>query len=129
MTPPEQPPLLRSADGWAAIMSSLCLVHCLALPVAAALLPAAVDAGMAHNHVVHWALLLLTLPVSLWALRRGWQRHRDLTPTWIAVPGLLLMAAGASVHGAWEALLTVSGGVIAAWGHWRNWRLLARAHG
>lgn len=115
--------MLRSVDGWAAFLSSLCLVHCLAFPVAAALLPGLIPYDAAnHSHLTHWLMLLVALPFSLFALWHGHRHHASRTPTIIALPGLLAMAAGASIHGPVEQALTVGGGLLVAWAHWLNWR-------
>ncbi len=117
-----------SLDGTAAVMSSLCLVHCLLLPLALALSPmlaAGVADELMHGPVwVHWLLIALAAPVSVYALWRGAQLHRNRYPWMLALLGFVLMAAGALAHGlgAIEAVLTVVGGVIVAFAHWRNWK-------
>jgi MerC mercury resistance protein len=115
-------------DRLAAGLSSLCLLHCLALPLALALLPAFADSplGAAHSpHWVHWALIAVALPFSLSALRRGYIGHGNLAPALIAGGGFALVTAGALLHGAGpsEQLLTVAGGLLVAAAHWRNWRM------
>ena len=115
-------------DGAAAILSSLCLVHCLLLPLALALLPM-LAAGVADELVhgpmwVHWLLIGLAAPVSIHALRRGSQAHHRHSPWLLAFLGFALMAAGALAHGLGpiEPALTVSGGLVVAFAHWRNWK-------
>lgn len=117
-----------SLDGAAAVMSSLCLVHCLLLPLGLALSPM-LAVGMAdellHGPVwVHWLLIALAAPVSIYALWRGSQVHRNRYPWLLALLGFALMAAGALAHGHGpiEPILTVLGGVIVAIAHWRNWK-------
>ncbi|MBS3961020.1 MAG: MerC domain-containing protein [Sandarakinorhabdus sp.] len=114
-------------DGTAAALSSLCLLHCLLLPVGLGV--AAVFSGLpggdGHaNEWVHWALLALAAPVSGYALWRGMALHGDAWPWKFAALGFALMAAGALAHGAGpaEQLLTVLGGFVVAFAHWRNWR-------
>lgn len=114
-------------DGVAAGLSSLCLLHCLLLPLALALAPAVTGlAGdLLHGPAwVHWLLLAVAAPVSVQALRRGMDVHGDPDPWRLALLGFGLMAIGAMLHG-WtpvEQLLTVLGGVFVALGHWRNWK-------
>lgn len=117
---------LLPADGVAAGLSSLCLIHCLALPILAASLPAFAF-GPGHDHGppwLHWALLLVSAPVSAYALWRGTRLHRERSYWRIAAGGFLLMAAGALAHGhgPLEQMLTVAGGLVVALAHWRNWR-------
>ncbi len=122
--PPDADP---TADGVAAALSSLCLVHCLLMPLGLGLAPAVSALGPVDLHGpawLHWALLALAAPVSLLALRRGIAVHGDERPWLLAALGFLLMAAGALAHGAGpaEQALTVAGGLVVAGAHWRNWR-------
>ena len=109
-------------------MSSLCLVHCLLLPLALAASPM-LAAGVAHEILhgpvwVHWLLIALAAPVSVYALWRGSEIHHNRTPWMLAALGFLLMAAGALAHGHGlaESALTVAGGLVVALAHWRNWK-------
>ncbi|WP_199556005.1 MerC domain-containing protein [Sandaracinobacteroides hominis] len=119
----EGEPLL---DGAAAALSSLCLLHCLLLPLGLVLAPAVngVADGLMHGPVwVHWLLLAAAAPVSVYALRRGYFAHGDAMPWKIALGGFLLMALGALAHdySLLEPALTVGGGLVVAFAHWRNW--------
>lgn len=119
-----------SIDGAAAALSSLCLLHCLLLPLGLGLVP--VIGGLSGEALhgpawVHWALLALAAPVSIHALRRGVESHGDHRPWKLALAGFLLMALGAALHGRepLEQLLTVLGGLVVALAHWRNWKARA----
>ena len=114
-------------DGVAAALSSLCLLHCLLLPVGLGLAPVIAGLSGVHGHGgawVHWGLLALAAPVSVYALWRGMSVHGDHLPWTIAALGFALMAAGALAHdsGPAEQILTVLGGIVVAIAHWRNWR-------
>jgi hypothetical protein len=114
-------------DGTAAALSSLCLLHCLLLPVGLGLAPAVsgLSADALHGPAwVHWGLLLLAAPFSVYALWRGMDAHGDSLPWKLALAGFALMAAGALSHGhvISEQLLTVAGGLVVAAAHWRNWK-------
>lgn len=107
-------------DGFAIGLSSLCLVHCLALPLAASLLPVA--GAWAEAEWVHMALLLVAAPVSLWTLAVS--AGRSWPVLGVAAAGLALLAAGAlefPSH-AWETPVTVAGGLVLAAAHVLNWR-------
>lgn len=113
-------------DGAAAALSSLCLLHCLLLPLGLALAPAlnGLMDGLFHGPIwLHWALLGAAAPVSVYALRRGFFAHGDSLPWKIALGGFVLMALGALAHGhlLLEPALTVVGGLVVAFAHWRNW--------
>ena len=114
-------------DGAAAALSSLCLLHCLLLPLGLGLAPiiSGLSETVLHGPVwLHWALLALAAPVSVYALWRGVELHGDGRPWKLALMGFLLMAGGAASHnlGPQEQILTVVGGLVVAIAHWRNWK-------
>jgi hypothetical protein len=119
-----------SLDGAAAALSSLCLLHCLLLPLGLGLAPVfnGLSGEALHGPAwVHWVLLALAAPFSIHALRRGMQVHGDRRPWKLALAGFLAMALGAALHGRdpLEQLLTVGGGLLVALAHWRNWKARA----
>lgn len=124
MADPHRPPE-GALDAAAAALSSLCLLHCLLLPLGLGLAPALLGLGDAHGpEWLHWALLALAAPVSIYALKRGHDLHGDGTPWKLAALGFGLMAIGALAHetGPAEQILTVVGGLVVAVAHWRNWK-------
>lgn len=107
-------------DGMAIGLSGLCLIHCLALPLVASLLPLA--GAWAEAEWVHWLFAAVAAPVSLWTLARP----VDRSPMILIVAGLglallFLGAAGWPSHEA-ETPLTVTGGLLLAAAHGLNWR-------
>lgn len=122
----QKPAVSESAalDGAAATLSSLCLVHCLLLPLLGVLLPALPAGSVLHGPVwLHWLLIGTALPFSIYALWRGLESHGSRWPLLLAVAGFLVMMAGALLHdgGLAEPGLTVGGGLLVALAHWRNW--------
>lgn len=108
---------VRIGDLTALGLSGLCMVHCLALPLAAAALP--ILGVWAEAEWVHWAFALTATPISLWALTR---RPRP-APLGLGLLGLGLLYAGAAefpTHEA-ETVVTVTGGLILALAHGLNW--------
>lgn len=112
-----------SLDATAVCLSLACLVHCLALPLLVTALP--IVGSLAENELVHRLLVLLALPVSLWALVRG-----RLDGTGIAIAGLILIGLSLLLTAAFvEALhdfetpITVAGALILSAGHLLRWRL------
>ncbi|HEX8447069.1 MAG TPA: MerC domain-containing protein [Sphingomonas sp.] len=110
-------------DMVAALLSSLCLIHCIAIPVAIALLPA-FALIIPDLPWLHAALLLIAIPASGLALLRGWRVHHDPLPAKIGVVGLIVMACAllAVPHSLGEVALTVGGGMLVAAGHLFNLR-------
>jgi hypothetical protein len=124
------------ARGWldrvGMAISSLCLVHCLAVPVTAALLPLAAT-SVTMPEWAHLALLSAALPVAAVALSQGWCRHRRALVLLLGLGGLTLLGLGLAFHEAiiptagpvfWDRTITSIGALMLASAHWRNWRLL-----
>lgn len=113
---------VRQFDGLAISASALCLLHCLALPVAIAFLPALaewVDGG----EWFHVAMLAIAMPLSGWTLIAGWRRHGVVVPLALGGIGLMLLATGLVFEGqALGTAITVAGGVALALAHLRNLR-------
>lgn len=74
-----------AADRLAIVLSGLCLVHCLVLPLLLALLPW-LAWFEAHAPWLHKGLLVLIVPVSGWALYRGFGEHGL---RWVVVGGAI----------------------------------------
>ncbi|MET0288661.1 MAG: MerC domain-containing protein [Pseudoxanthomonas sp.] len=110
-------------DASALGLSSLCLLHCLALPVLAAVLPAL--ASWAEAEWVHLVFAAIAVPLAGLALWRS-HRVRPLPVGLIALAalglaGLMLGASGWPSHAA-ETPFTVAGSLLLAWAHLWNWR-------
>lgn len=106
---------------WAAIgASGLCLVHCLALPVVIATLPALGDVA---GSGAHWVLLAFALPVSIWVLARD-RGRRAFAPFVIGVAGLSLMTLGVALYEGLppETWFTVGGVLLVAAAHLLRWQ-------
>lgn len=104
------------------VLSGLCLVHCLALPLVFAALPFV--AGLADSHW-HLPMLALALPVSVAAIVIGYRRHGNRSVVVGAALGLGLLVSGATLGHAWlgetaDRILTVSGALLLAAVHWQN---------
>ena len=110
-------------DGLAVGASVLCLIHCLALPIVIAALPA-LAARLDLGEGFHLGVLAFALPVSAVALGEGWRRHRGLTPLFVGAAGLTFLAAGLAFE-EWVAVetgVTVAGSLLLAGAHVANWR-------
>ncbi|MBN9505823.1 MAG: MerC domain-containing protein [Altererythrobacter sp.] len=114
---------LSGLDRLGMVISSACLVHCLALPLLTALLPF-LSTTLPGDEWTHKALLGMALPVTGLALLRGWQRHRSAAPAIAGAIGLGIVATALFVETELvESALTVTGGLIVVWAHLRNWRV------
>lgn len=113
----------RRGDAIALTLSGACLMHCLVLPFAAVLFP--VFASAAQAEWVHFVLVALALPISIYALTKA---THDERLTWMlragAALGLLLLLLGALgwPEHEWETPLTVSGALVLMGVHWTNFK-------
>lgn len=113
-------------DGVAVGASALCLIHCLALPLLIAALPAL--GSLAGAEWVHWSLLLFAVPTSMWALTGGGGGRLALL---IGSIGLALMAIGVAAFAGSEIerTLTLAGVILVGAAHLRRWFVVQRRHG
>lgn len=116
----------RQLDLAACGLSLACLVHCLALPLAASVLPALTAA--VHAEWIHWAFLALAAPIAALALLRPGTRPEALI---LGGMGLLLLFTGAAQFPAadWETPLSVLGALSLAAGHTFNALARLRSRG
>lgn len=118
---------LRVWDGIAISASGLCLVHCLALPIAAAALP--ILGAAAEAEWVHWAFLAIAAPAAVLAFRHGRDGQawalRAMGAVGIAL--LLLGAMGWPEH-AWETGVTIAGGCVLIAAHLWNFTVSRHHH-
>ena len=115
-----------AVDVYAACVAFLCLLHCLALPVLAASVSAAVP--FAENELVHKVLVLIAVPASLYVVFSGSAsgQSRLVKPAVIIGLALLIAAAFVPALESHERWLTVLGSVLLAAAHlWRALKIRA----
>jgi len=107
----------RRIDVAACGLSAACLAHCLALPVAASLLP--MLGPVADAEWIHWLFVVSAAPLAIVAFaRRGTSTLLRL----LAIAGVLLLIAGAAgvPDHDWETSLSVAGALCLAGAHTLN---------
>jgi hypothetical protein len=121
-------------DRFAITLSSICAIHCIALPVVASLIPL-LATSIPHDNALHefWFhqfILIFILPVSIFALIAGYRCHKKITPIFVGTIGLVILAVMALfaenlvsqqiISSLSETILTIFGGIIHAAGHISN---------
>lgn len=112
----------RHMDALAISASTLCLIHCLVLPVLIAFLPAIAE-WADLGEVFHIVMLALAVPLSGLTLFGGWRRHRVVLSMIAGAGGLILLMLGLAFEGRGiGTALTVAGGLVLAVAHVANLR-------
>lgn len=108
-------------DLYAVGLSTLCVLHCVALPVLVALMP--VIGQAAENELVHRVLAVAAVPVSLRVIwkTRPLNRNRLFVGAALLGLALLLLPAFVEAVSAYEEPITVAGGVLLACAHIWHW--------
>lgn len=114
-----------SLDGAALGLSGLCLIHCLALPLAAAALP--LLGAWSDAEWVHGVILFAAAPLAAGALLRPGHGLRPAGRLMaLAAGGIVLLALGAFGPAQCEVVATLAGSALLATAHILNWRRRAR---
>ena len=107
-------------------ISSLCVVHCLFLPVAVVLFPS-IGLQIIADEAFHQMLVVVVLLTSLSALFMGCRRHKAWQVLGWGISGLVLLIVaivfGHDLGEMFEKVLTVIGSGLVIFGHIINFRL------
>jgi len=114
-------------DGLAVLVSGLCAVHCLALPVLLLVFPLLIGSVFTDEDF-HQLILWVIMPTSVIAVAAARYRHPDTKVLlWVGSGMALLLLAAFWAHDhapAWvDVSLTTIGGLVLAIGHIRNVRM------
>lgn len=117
-------------DTAAVILSGICMLHCLALPVVLTIFPI-FNVALLDEQTFHLVMLVVILPVSLVALTIGCRQHKDRLTIVFGATGLsVLMFTAVFGHEAFgftgERIITSIGGLILASAHIQNYRCCRR---
>ena len=119
------------SDKTAISLSVICLLHCLLMPSFLVLLSGYISLSY-NNELIHYAILFLAIPISVYALLTGAKNHRTYTYLVIGLIGLLALiiavTLGVQPWGEFaEKSLTSIGAILVAFSHFRNYKLCREA--
>jgi cytochrome c biogenesis factor len=119
-------------DRIAIALSTICIVHCLAMPLVIAVLPLAAFAVGGDGHF-HTLMLWLVVPTSVLGFGLGVRVHRRVDIVALGVVAIVVLAAAALWgHAAWassvEVFVNVGASILLAVAHWRNFTEVRRVH-
>jgi hypothetical protein len=122
----------RHFDQIAIVLSAICIVHCLAVPLVVAILPiAAVSFG--EDQHFHELMLWLVVPTSFLGFLLGYRLHGRSGLVMLGAAGVtVLVTVAIWGHTAWstgiEISVSVAGSLLLATAHWLNFREVRRCH-
>ena len=115
------------SDKTAISLSALCLVHCLLVPSFLVFLSGYISLSY-NNELIHYAILFIAIPVSIYALITGVKNHNSYTYLYVGLLGILTLilavTLGVQMWGeAGEKILTTVGALLVGISHFKNYRL------
>jgi hypothetical protein len=124
--------LSKYFDRVAITLSTICIVHCLAMPFVIALLPVTAFALGGDGHF-HSLMLWFVVPTSVLGFALGFRVHRRVDIVALGAVAIAALAVAALWgHSEWdpsvEVVANVAASVLLAAAHWRNFREVRRLH-
>ena len=115
------------SDKIAASMSLVCVLHCLFVP-SFFIAVSSTSALTIDNEIIHYLLLLITLPVSLYALCLGLKNHNKRGVFAIGITGLVLFVLAILFGEAYagetgERVVTVIASLLVIYAHYQNYQI------
>jgi hypothetical protein len=106
--------------------SSLCILHCLALPILVAAGIPLLGLSVLQGETTHIALSVLVIIVAFWSFPFSWRQHKNVVPGALAIIGLCLLALTRVMPESAELALTIFAGVLFITAHLINRKMLQR---
>ena len=115
------------SDKTAISLSLICVAHCLFMPSFLVLLSSYISFSY-DNELVHYLVLALAIPLSLYALITGVRNHKTYSYFLLGLLGLLCLifaiSFGVQIWGELgEKSFTTIGALLVAFSHIKNYRL------
>ena len=115
------------SDKIAASMSLICVLHCLFVP-SFFIAVSSTSALTIDNEVIHYMLLVVTLPVSFYALQLGLKNHKKKSVFTLGITGLMLFVLAvlfgeAYVGETGEQVVTVIASLLVIYAHYQNYQI------
>ena len=115
------------SDKLAMSLSFACILHCLFMP--AFLISSVTFASIQFSdELLHYSILFLAIPISLYALLSGKRNHNNNLIFIIGISGLIILFLALFSEGNFygfplETLLTIIGSMIVISAHYKNYQI------
>ena len=120
-----------TSDKFAISFSAICMIHCLFAPSLIILTYSSL-ALTVESELIHKAILLLTIPVSIFAISLGYKNHSNNSIIYTGIAGLTILIAalliGESIGENAELILTIIGSLMVIACHYRNYRICKKVN-
>ena len=115
-----------TSDKFAISFSAICMIHCLFAP-SLIILSYSSLALTVESELIHKAILLLTIPVSIFAISLGYKNHSNNSIIYTGIAGLTILISallvGESIGENAELILTILGSLMVITCHYRNYNV------
>jgi|TARA_X000000950_G_scaffold37410_1_gene39984 hypothetical protein len=119
------------SDKFAMSFSAMCMIHCLFAP-SLIILSYSSLALTVESELIHKAILLLTIPVSIFAISLGYKNHPNNSIIYTGIAGLTILISalliGESIGENAELILTTIGSLMVIACHYRNYRICKKVN-
>ena len=113
-------------DKFAAGLSIACALHCLLVPSVLIISSGALALSI-DNELIHWAILFLAIPISLYALVTGISNHNDYVVFLAGLAGLGILTSSALSESILTEtsviIFTLMGSALVVYAHTKNFQL------
>jgi hypothetical protein len=114
------------SDKFAMSFSMLCLMHCLFAPALIVLSYSSLAITI-ESELVHKIILLLTIPISIFAITLGYKNHLNNSIIFTGISGLTILVAalliGEKINENTELILTTIGSMLLIFCHYKNYKI------
>jgi hypothetical protein len=119
------------SDKFAMSFSAMCMIHCLFAP-SLIILSYSSLALTVESELIHKAILLLTIPISIFAISLGYKNHPNNYIIYTGIAGLTILISalliGESIGENAELILTIIGSLMVIACHYRNYRICKKVN-
>ena len=113
-------------DKFAAGLSIACALHCLLVPSFLIISSGALALSI-NNELIHWTILFLAIPVSIYALVTGVLNHNNFAVFLVGLAGLGILFATALSESflteTYVIIFTLMGSAFVVYAHFKNFQL------